>query len=314
MFRHHEALFSAQYRELKEQSLTAGRLLAGTPGTLHRRSGTGYTYCYRVFYPVPGLQAETLIGRADDKAAEAAMQRRMASAEWVSRQVATLRKVGFQVDDKRTARLMVELHNLGAFAAGLIVLGNLACRAWLNELGVTTRSRPQAGAPATPLAFGAGATFFSADAAAQLPLVESSDSSILGVSVAGLQGMQVQLVPRREFARTALDDYLLEAPVSGAVLAGGHSIPVLLPQAARLVWQTLLASLALAQPEEMNATRHLALAVAATLIEDDPWALLTAWENAPAELTTGLRPLRDTCLDAARAHPDLCDLLADCLR
>ncbi|MSR14607.1 MAG: hypothetical protein EXR86_08600 [Gammaproteobacteria bacterium] len=52
-FRHHELAFRTQYAELKERAFSAGRLLPGSPGTLALRSGTGFSYWYRIFYPVP---------------------------------------------------------------------------------------------------------------------------------------------------------------------------------------------------------------------------------------------------------------------
>ena len=62
LYRLHELAFRTQYAELKERTLGAGPLLPGTPGSLQQRTGTGYAYWYRVYYPVPGKQAETLMG------------------------------------------------------------------------------------------------------------------------------------------------------------------------------------------------------------------------------------------------------------
>ena len=45
------------------------------------------------------------------------------------------RKLGFQVADKTATRVLVEMHNRQAFAAGLVLVGTLAYMAWLNELG-----------------------------------------------------------------------------------------------------------------------------------------------------------------------------------
>lgn len=328
LFHRHEALYCAQYRELKERSLTANPLLTGTPGTLHQRNGTGYAYCYRVFYPVPGIQAETLVGRADDRAAIASMRQRMAAAEWMARQVSVLRKAGFQVADKRTARLLVELHNLGAFAAGLLVLGDLALQAWLNELGVTLRSRRGTASAGAPLQLGAQSSFLDLPVAPRLPFVPVDDSPGTGVSLGGLDALRVSLgltnaAPQGERKAAAgawvahavpAYDYLLDAPESAALLAGGHCMPVLLPSAARLVWYTLFKSASVATPDHDAPLRVLALALAAALIEQDPWALLTAWEKAPATLTGPIRSLHQTVVTEAAAHAELCDLLDDCLR
>lgn len=67
----------------------------------------------------------------------------MAFAASAADQVTSLRKLEFQVADKATARVLVELHNQQAFEAGLILVGTLGYMAWLNELGpiaVTART------------------------------------------------------------------------------------------------------------------------------------------------------------------------------
>ena len=328
LFRHHEALYSAQYRELKEQSLTAGPLLAGTPGTLHQRNGTGYAYCYRVFYPVPGIQAETLVGRADDKAAILAMRQRMELAEWAGRQVAALRKGGFQVADKRIARLLVELHNHGAFSAGLVVLGDFAVQAWLNELGARVRQQNTTVPVVTTLELGAQSSFPGSPEASRLPFYQLDDGCSTGIRLAGLGDLRISLgtpdkLPDSERRLAGGDwaahwtphyDYLLAAPESAAMLAGGQCIPVLLPQAARLVWHTLSCCTRSAAPEQTARSRLQALSLAAAVLEADPWTLLTAWEQAPPALTDPIRQQRNALLEEVFAHSDLRDLLTDCLR
>ena len=135
LFREQELAFRTQYAELKERMLAAGILLPGTPGTLALRKGSGYPYWYRVFYPVPGKQSEELVCKDGDTEALQSMRDRMAFGEWAYSQVSALRKLGFQVADKFAARVLVELHNRGAFEAGLVLVGTLGYMAWLNELG-----------------------------------------------------------------------------------------------------------------------------------------------------------------------------------
>lgn len=63
-----------------------------------------------------------------------------------------MRKLGFQVADKDVARVLVELHNKGLFAGGLLIVGTLAYMAWLNELGASAiSSRTQDGAQCIPV-------------------------------------------------------------------------------------------------------------------------------------------------------------------
>jgi hypothetical protein len=327
LFRPNQPAFRQQYATLKEQSLTAEVLLPGTPGTLQLRRGTGYAYWYRVYYPVPGKQAETLVGREDDRDAEQAMRARMAFAESTARQVGMLRKLGFLVADKISARALVELHNLGAFEGGLLLAGRLGCMAWLNELGARVRL-PAGEAATAQLELVAPANFFSHALAASLPLVAGSESSApsachAAIALAGLPPIPADLLVAEQvdatdsalawLATTIPDhDYLTANPARGALLAGGHCIPVRLPQAARLVWHQLHASLHLAAPRA-TVDRRLALSLAAVVLALDPWAMLTAWETAPATLTEPLRPLRDSLLTSTAAHPDLQDLIADCL-
>lgn len=334
LYHRHEAAFCTQYRELKERTLTAGALLPGTPGTLHRRMGTGYAYWYRVYYPTPGIQAETLVGRGDDAIAETGMRQRMAFAAWGSRQVVALRKLGFQVADKTSARVLVELHNLGAFAAGMVVVGTLGHMAWLNELGmlVRTRREPAAIPSRQPvLELGAPLALLQSPVAGALPFAMDQDLSAPTVvaRLPGVGGLRIECrtpgddiatdVPVADGGWMARCDpfhgYLLDSPESGAVLAGGHCIPVLLPQAARLVWHTLfLSAQASRQPAQAARERQLSLALGAALIDHDPWALLTAWEKAPAAMAAPIRPLRATLLAELAAHPELRDLFDDCLR
>ncbi|NTV68689.1 MAG: hypothetical protein HGA71_00950 [Azonexaceae bacterium] len=323
LFRPNQPAFRQQYATLKEQSLTSGTLLPGTPGTLQLRRGTGYAYWYRVYYPVPGKQAETLVGREDDREAENAMRARMDNAESTAHQVGMLRKLGFQVADKGTARALVELHNLGAFDAGLLLAGRLGCMAWLNELGARVRL-PAGESAAAHLELLAPADFFRQPIAASLPLVAGYESSApsachAAVALPGLPPIPANLLvgDDADTADSALawlatsipdHDYLTAAPVPGALLAGGQCIPVRLPQAARLVWHQLGT-----RQQHADSERRLALSLAAALLAQDPWAMLTAWETAPAAITEPLRPLRQSLLASTAAHPELQDLLADCL-
>ena len=99
LFRPQELAFRTQYAELKERCLQAGPLLPGTPGTLYLRKGTGFAYWYRVYYAVPGKQAETLVCAEGDESTRQAMLERIDFASWTATQVSSLRKLGFQVGE-----------------------------------------------------------------------------------------------------------------------------------------------------------------------------------------------------------------------
>lgn len=336
LFREHELAFRTQYAELKERVAASGKILPGTPGTLVRRTGTGYSYWYRVFYPAPGKQSEDLVCKDGDTDTLNAMRESIALSEWVSTQVANLRKLGFQTADKRVARVLVELHNRGAFEAGLVLVGTLGYMAWLNELGaiaVSARTldidlaRRQQLKLATPLSFlktmqATGLPFASIPA---LPAKGVSTS----VKLPGELGLRVDViaphstlgatvrVPELDWAAQGVPhyDYLLKEPEPGAMLAGGHCVPVRLPQAARLVWHKLYSSTnRRGFPEKAAKDRHQALVLAAVLSEVDPQALMRAFKAAPGAMTNSIRPLYARLVQQLSAYPSVQQILGRCLK
>ena len=333
--RPHELAFRTQYAELKERSLQAGLLLPGTPGTLALRRGTGHAYWYRVFYSVPGKQSEELIGREDDTAALSAITDRIAFADWSAKQVAALRKLGFQVADKSVARVLVELHNRGAFAAGLVLVGTYAYIAWLNELGIiATAARTQDIdlARQQTLKLAAPQSFLETLQATSLPFFAvpgmPNGAPSTSVKLPGIQGLRVDLlapgqklgqpvrIPELAWHAQAVPhyDYLLDEAEPAASLAGGHCIPVRLPQAARFVWHKLYASSQRKGfPEKAAKDVRQALTLAAALTETDYESIATAWEIAPGALRSSVKRLKPQLIDASRPYPELHEMMNTCL-
>ncbi|GAB2181679.1 hypothetical protein DLREEDagrD3_19020 [Denitratisoma sp. agr-D3] len=332
----HELAFRTQYGELKERTLAAGELLPGTPGSLALRSGSGRGYWYRVFYSVPRKVSETLVAKEGDEVALGEMRDRIAFAEWAADQVSALRKLGFQVADKATARVLVELHNRGAFDAGLVLVGTLGYMAWLNELGVMAVSartldvdlaRRQALKLATPL------SFLDTMKATGLPFVAvpglPSTAPSTSVKLPGVEGLRVDVlapgpqlgaaiaVPELEWTAQAIPhyDYLLADAESGHLLAGGHCIPVRLPQAARLVWHKLYAaSQRQGAAEKAAKDQHQALVLGAVLADEEPHLLARAFAEAPAAMTHPIHALKARLCTKAAAHPALVDILGQYLK
>ena len=334
LYRQHELAFHTQYAELKERVLAAGELLPGTPGTLVRRTGTGHGYWYRVYYPAPGKQAESLVCKAGDDEALAVMRERMDFADWVAKQVVALRKLGFQVADKAVARVLVELYNRHAFDAGLTLVGTLGFMAWLNEYGaiaVSARTQVIDLARHRRLKLAAPLSFMVAMRATGLPFFPvpalSPNAPPTSVKLPGAQAWRVDLLapgtpvgapiptPELEWAAQAVPfyDYVLEAPEPAAMLAGGHCVPVLLPQPARMVWHKLYSSTQRhGFPEKAAKDRNQALTLAAVLADEEPGALKKAFSDAPTAMIDPVRPLAASLASAA-AHPALCAELGSCL-
>jgi len=334
-YREHELAFRTQYAEVKERARSAGRLLPGTPGTLFLRKGTGHPHWYRVFYATPGKQTEEWVCRDGDTGKLDEAQHAIEFSGWVAAQVAALRKLGFQVADKAVARVLVELHNQGAFEAGLVLVGTLCFMAWLNELGiraVSARTQDVDLARRQPLKLAAPLSFLSTLKATGLPFAAvpgmPSAQQSTTVKLPGVQGLRVDVlapgntlgeliqIPELSWAAQAIPyyDYLLEKPEPAAVLAGGHCVPVQLPQTARLVWHKLYASLhRRGSPEKAAKDRTQALLLAAVLLEQEPQTLGKGLRAAPSKMLKEIRLSQKLLLRGAAADPALTNALRDCL-
>lgn len=335
LYREHELAFRTQYAELKERTIAAGGLLPGTPGSLALRSGTGYPYWYRVFYPVPGKPCEDLICKDGDVAALEEIRDRMRFSEWASIQVSSLRKLGFQVADKSVARVLVELHNLHIFEAGLVLVGTLGYMAWLNELGaiaVSARTLDIDLARRQKLNLGAPLPFLSTMRATGLPFVAvpglPSTVPSTSLKLTGAQGLRIDVLapgkvlgatvnlPELQWSAQAVPfyDYLLDSPEPGFMLAGGHCIPIRLPQAARFVWHKLYSSTQRhGFPEKAVKDQQQALVLGAVLADTDAFALQHAFKDAPVSMQSAIKPLFATLAAKAGEHPALDDALRSCL-
>jgi len=335
LYREHELAFRTQYAELKERTLVAGKLLPGTPGSLALRSGSGRAYWYRVFYTLPRKAWEEIVGKESDEETLNTMRERMAFAEWAAKQVSSLRKLGFQVADKATARVLVELHNRQTFDAGLILVGTLGYMAWLNELGaiaVSARTLDIDIARRQQLKLAAPLPFLETMKATGLPFVAVpgllSSAPSTSVKLPGVDGLRVDVlapgkvlgaainVPELEWVAQAIPyyDYLLADAENAAMLAGGHCIPLRLPQAARFVWHKFYASTQRQNfHEKAKKDLQQALVLGAVLADNDSHELRRAFEAAPQPMLAPVKPLLNLLSDKAAAHPALVELLHQCL-
>lgn len=336
MYRTHELAFRTQYAELKERTLSAGELLPGTPGSLTLRTGTGRAYWYRVFYSVPGKAEEKFVCNEADADKLESVRHQIAYHEWVAKQVSNLRKLGFQVADKSVARVLVELHNRHAFEAGLVLVGTLAFMSWLNELGgitVAARTQDVDIARGQRLKFAAPLPFLETIQATGLPFFPvpgmPSHTPSTFVKLPGVQGLRVDVltpgdvlgaivaVPELKWCAQTVPfyDYLLQDPEPAAILAGGHCIPVKLPQAARFVWHKLYASTQRRDfSEKAEKDRRQALVLGGLIADSEAHLLTDAWQAVPAGMAEAIRPLSDKLVATLDDHPELQEVLRECNR
>jgi hypothetical protein len=335
LYRRQELAFSTQYAELKERCFNEGELLAGTPGSLSLRTGTGHAYWYRRHYATPGKELEDLVCKDGDAAALLAMRQRIESALWVQEQVRALRRLGFQVAGKDAARVLVELHNQRLFAAGLVVVGTLAYMAWLNDLGavaVAMRTQDIDLARRQRLALAAPLSFQEAVAATRLDFapVPGMGSAAPSTSLKrpGREGLRVDmLVPGKTLGQPMLVpelrwhaqmvphyDYLLNDARRVALLAGGHCVPVNAPAPERLVWHKLYSS-ASRGGDRVKAEKDLrqAATLAAILVEVDDVVLERSLSEAPSEVRAAARSRMPSLKALLQVHPQALEQMGKAL-
>jgi hypothetical protein len=306
LYRLHETAIRALYAEVKERANGTAELLPGTPGTLVKRAGTGHEYWYRSYYPAPRKRSEQFVGTVSNAGAYEAMQGRIANSEWTAKQVAVLSKLGYQVAGKVVASVLVELHNRGAFKAGMIVVGGLAYLSWLNEYGASA-TQPKTHealelARRQTLKLAAKHSLLATLQATQLPFAPVPGASNKKPSTALMLsggGLRVELfapgpiladivfVPELDWHASAIPfyDYLLEGSRDAGILAGGHCVPAMLPDATRMIWYNLYSSTRHGKDLAL-AERDLAVAatLAAILIEREGVLLRESYREAPRAL------------------------------
>jgi len=256
---------------------------------------------------VPGLAVEDFVCKVGDEEALETARSSIEFAQWAASQVRDLRKLEFQVADKGVSRVLVELHNNGLFAAGLTVVGTLCYMAWLNELGakaVAARTQDIDLARRRNLKLAARLPFLETVQATRLKFFAipgmPSHAPSTSVKLPGREGLRVDVLAPGEALGTVVPipelawhaqtiphfDYLLHEPREAAILAGGHCVPVSLPQPERFVWHKLYSSASRQSfPEKAEKDLMQAITLAAILTEQQDEILADSLQDAPSSMT-----------------------------
>ncbi len=264
------------------------------------------------------------------------MRTRIEGAQWMARQVADLRKLEFQVADKGVARVLVELHNREAFAAGLTVVGTLCYMAWLNELGakaVAMRTQDLDLARRQRLKLAAPLPFLETVQATRLPFVAvpglPSASPSTSVKLPGPDGLRVDMlapgrvlgaavrVPELEWHAQAIPhyDYLLDEP-SPAGAAGRRPLRAGAAAEPPSGWsgtRSMPAPPATGEPEKAAKDLLQAATLAAILVEQQDVALADSFRAAPAALRSAARRRLPALRRLLAAHPQTLEQIEDAL-
>jgi hypothetical protein len=98
--------------------------------------------------------------------------------------------------------------------------------------------------------------------------------------------------------------YLLAQPRQAALLAGGHCIPLVLPQPERFVWHKLFSSTSRQSfPEKAEKDLVQAATLAAVLVEQHDEVLSDSFADAPPVLRQAVKKRLPALRRALRAHP-----------
>lgn len=138
LFRRHDPASHAKYQDLKSLARAQARILAGTPGTLKKRTQGGRQYWVREYIRADGKKTDEYLGAVDSMAPKALQEIRDALdiAKALAAGSSTLRLFGYQRIDRKPAAVLEALHNQGLLQAGLVLVGSHAYGALLNELGL----------------------------------------------------------------------------------------------------------------------------------------------------------------------------------
>jgi len=334
-----EGPVSTLYAELVERARSEGQLLPGTPGSLALRERPGSrSYWYRRYYPLPKFpQVEDFVCTYGDQAAHDAMSSRIESAAWSQEQVRMLRTLGMQVADKDAALVLVDTHNRGFFAAGVVLVGTPAYMTWLNEFGVRAvssrthdidRARRHALKLATPVSFmeavQATKLDFSAVPGGLSPSALSNPVNRLGregprvdILTSGTRLGQVVHLPELDWHAQSVPyfDYLLTSPRQAAMLAGGHCVPVNAPAPERLAWHKLYSSTRRANdPAKAEKDLRQAATLLAVLVERDNLDLSMSARAVPEQILNAARQRLPALQSLLEPHPEALDEVERALR
>ena len=295
VFRPHDEASRTKYQNTVQLARSQRRVLAGTPGTLKKRTQAGNQYWVREHIRTDGAKVDEYIGtvatvneaRIKQLRAEIDLAQSLASAS------AALRLLGFQRTDRKPAAVLAVFFNRGLYQAGLTLVGSHAYGALLNELGVSAsayRTKDLDVARAQPLSIA-------------IPH-DASFGALLSFKLPGAEQLLVDLlVPGKEIGKVVevkelgahaqtipFLEFLIEEPLDAVVLSPNQVIAVKVPSPERFVLHKLFSSQSRRiDPSKTSKDREQAAIIAAALEEQMPGRLLDAWKTFPRAGKPALR-------------------------
>jgi hypothetical protein len=304
----HDPAAAARYQDLKQVAAAQKRVLAGTPGTLKQRSRRGTDYWAREYIRADGRKDDehygTVAATSEKRLGELREELELARA--LAAGSSTLRVLGYQRVERKTAAVLATFFNRGLFQAGLTLVGSHAYGVLLNELGVSAASyrtqdidlaRAQPLAIALPEGIGLQALLRESGLAFHPVPGMPSHAPSASFKLPGAEALAVDLLVPGARAGTVvavkelgahaqtipLLDFLLEEPVDAIVLSPNQVIPVRVPAPERFVLHTLYSSQSRRSARDrIRKDLEQAAALAAAVEEETPGRLAEAFRALPA--------------------------------
>jgi|CXWL01.1.fsa_nt_gi hypothetical protein len=309
LYRKHDSASQAKYQDTKRLAHSQRRILAGTPGTLKKRTQSGKQYWVREHIRVDGRKTDEYIGAVTTVSGKAAAQlaEEVELARKLARSSGNLRLFGFQRIDRKPAAVIETLCNKGLFKAGLTLVGSHAYGCLLNELGVIAsgyrtedidlaRVRPLAialpeGEGLETLLKETGLDFVSVpgmpahrpSASFKLPGAET-----LAVDLLVPGGKTGEILAVKELSAHAqaipLLDFLVAEAMAAIVLSPNQVIPVNIPSPERFLVHKLFSSQSRRRSDRDKIRKDLeqAAVLSAAVEEETPGRTADAFRELPA--------------------------------
>jgi hypothetical protein len=317
LFTRHTTLLQAEYSEIKRRAQEQSAVLMGTPGSVGVRHVTGGEFYYRQFYDALGKKRAEYIGPAGEVRAETRAQSMRDAVELAStlvKEARALARDGYTRVDPRTSAVLAALANRDVFRGGAVLVGSHAHGVLLNELGArgpNFRTQDVDIARGSPLAvkLSPNESFESILAESFVPLLPvpgfGRDQPSTSFKTRGADPFRVDLVmPARGASVTTFAvpelrahaaalpylAYLLRAPLAAVVLGRESVVPVNVPRPEVLAWHKALVSQLRGDTRDKR-TKDIeqASVLFAILAEDEPDALVSAFEDLPRSARTATR-------------------------
>ena len=309
LYRKQDPAGQTKYQELKQLARSQGRILAGTPGTLKKRTQSGNQYWVREYIRVDGKKTDEYIGAVTttDKKTIERLALEIELAKALATSSGRLRLFGYQRIDKKPAAVLEVVYNRGLFRAGLTLVGSHAYGALRNELGImapgyTTQDVDLARAQRLAIALPSEAGFQSLlnetglkfvpipgmpshlpSSSFKLPGAETLAVDLL---VPGNKTGEVIAVPELGAYAQAIPllDFLIGDAIETVALSPNQVIPVRVPSPERFVLHKIYSSQSRRSFDRDKIRKDLdqAAVLAAAIEEETPGRLSDTFKAMPA--------------------------------